>query len=52
MVDPNEYVQWPPAMKLFYTFLYEKGYLEDPEPFIQLVDEIEPHFIDLLRKTF
>jgi hypothetical protein len=52
MVDPNEYVQWPPAIKLFYIFLSEKGYLENPEPFIQVVDEIEPHFIDLLRKTF
>jgi len=52
MMEPNEYVNWPPAIKLFYIFLYEKEYLENPESIINLVDVIEPHFIELLRKTF
>ena len=30
MVKPPEYTQWPPALRLFYRFLSEKGYLDDP----------------------
>ncbi len=28
MVKPPEYTQWPPALRLFYRFLSEKGYLQ------------------------
>ena len=53
MVDePHEYVDWSPALKLFYTFLHEKGYLEDPIPLVSLIDRIEPDFINVLRKQF
>ncbi len=52
IVEPQEYSCWPPAMKLFYRFLYEKNYLDDPEPIINQINKIEPRFIELLRKRF
>ncbi len=53
MVDnPNEYVYWSPALKLFYRFIYEKGYLDNPDEIIEEIVEIEPHFIDVLRRQF
>ncbi len=51
-VEPNEYVYWPPVLKLFYRFLYEKGYFENPDYFIKEIDYIEPHFIEVLGKQF
>ncbi len=51
-VEPNEYVYWPPALRLFYRFLYEKNYLEHPDYFIKEIDYIEPHFIEVLKKQF
>lgn len=52
IVEPHEYVNWPPGLKLLYRFLHEKGYVEDPEPITQLLDEIEPYFIEILRKRY
>ena len=52
MVDPNEYIFWPPALKLFYQFLYEKEYLNSPDIIIQQINELEPHFIEVLKKQF
>ena len=52
MVDPNEYVQFIPAIKTFYTFLHEKGYIDNPEPMIELLDAYELTFIEILRKRF
>ncbi len=51
-VEPAEYIEWPPALKLFYKFLYEIDYLEKPERIIKLLDRIEPHFIKILRKRY
>lgn len=51
-VEPNEYVYWPPALRLFYRFLYEKNYLEHPDYFIKEIDYIEPHFMEVLKKQF
>jgi len=45
MVTPPEYVFWPPALKLFYRFLNEKGYLDNPDKIIGQIDKIEPYFI-------
>ena len=50
MAKPPEYTHWPPALRLLYTFLAEKGYLDDPEPIIELFDDIEPDFIELVKK--
>lgn len=52
MVEPMEYVYWPPALKLFYRFLHEKGYLDNQEDMIRKIDKLEPYFIEVLRKQF
>jgi len=52
MMEPHEHVRWSPALKLFYTFLFEKEYLDNPAVFIELIDDLEPKFIDVLRKRF
>jgi len=51
-IEPHEYIKWPPALKLFYHFLDEIGYIENPERIIKLLDEIEPHFIGILRDRY
>jgi len=50
MVKPPEYTQWPPALRLFYRFLSEKGYLDDSEPIITGLYAIEPEFIALVKQ--
>jgi hypothetical protein len=50
MAKPPEYTQWPPALRLFYRFLAEKGYLDDPEPLIASLYAIEPDFITLVKQ--
>ena len=50
MVKPPAYTQWPPALRLFYRFLSEKGYLDDPEPILQGLYAIEPAFIALVKQ--
>ncbi len=52
VVEPHEYIDWVPALKLFYRFLHEKGYFEDPIPMVSLIDRVEPDFINVLRKQF
>jgi len=52
MVDPPEYIVWPPALKLFYRFLNEKGYVKNPDKIIQIIDAIESYFIDVLKRQF
>jgi hypothetical protein len=52
IIHPHDYVYWPPALRLFSTFLSEKGYLADPQPFIDLFDEIEPEFIEVLKRHY
>jgi hypothetical protein len=52
IMEPHEHVDWPPALKLFYNFLYEKKYLEDIAFIIDIIDNLEPRFIDVLRNRF
>jgi hypothetical protein len=52
MVEPKEYVYWPPALKHFYRFLHEKAYLENHEDIIRNIDRVEPYFIEVLRRQF
>jgi len=52
MVEPSEYVYWPPALKLFYQFLYEKGYLDNHDEIIEKIDKVEPYFMEVLKKQF
>jgi len=52
MAEPNEYIYWPPALKLFYQFLYEKGYLDNPQMIIKKIGRVEPYFISVVKKQF
>lgn len=52
MADPEKYLYWPPSLKLFYQFLYEKEYLDNPETIIHQIDTLEPYFIEVLKKQF
>lgn len=52
MAPPAEYVLWPPALKLFYRFLNEKGYIDDSNRINDQIDQIEPHFINVLKHQF
>jgi hypothetical protein len=52
MVQPQDYVQWPPALRLLYTFLAEKGYLAEAQPLQALIQATEPEFLAMLRKQF
>jgi hypothetical protein len=52
MAAPAEYILWPPALKLFYQFLHEKGYLNNPDKIIGRIDKIEPYFIEVLKHQF
>ncbi|GAK57046.1 hypothetical protein U27_04010 [Candidatus Vecturithrix granuli] len=52
VIQPNDYVYWPPALRLFYQFLHEKGYLDNSQHFIKMFHEIEPEFLDILKKRY
>ena len=48
----HEYILYMPSLKLFYKFLFEKQYIDDPEPFIRILDNLEPAFMKILRERF
>jgi hypothetical protein len=52
LAAPAVYIFWPPALKLFYRFLHEKGYLKNPGKIIGRIDKIEPYFIEVLKHQF
>jgi hypothetical protein len=52
MTEPTEYVYWPPALKLFYQFLFEKKYIDNYKKIIGKIDKVEPYFIKVLKKQF
>jgi hypothetical protein len=52
MVEPHEYISWLPALKLFYAFLKEIGYLEKPARVTKLIDAMEPVFIKILKARY
>ncbi len=49
IVKPPEYTYWPPALRLLYVFLVEKGYLKNASPMRKQIDAIEPKFIALVK---
>ena len=49
---PQEYVEWPPAIKLFYLFLKDKGYMEDVASVTSMINALELRFMDILKKQF
>lgn len=52
-MEPWEYTLAPTAIRLLYTFLYEKGYLDEPPTLmIGFIDMIDGHFIEYLKEQF
>ncbi|MEW5946443.1 MAG: hypothetical protein AB1742_09615 [bacterium] len=51
-VEPQEYTNWPPALKYFYVFLHEMDYIEDPGRYISRFDGFERPFLAHLQKRF
>ena len=49
---PQEYLDWPPALKLFHQCLKDKGYMEDIASITSMINSIETRYIGLLRKQF
>lgn len=52
VIDPHLYTYIPVSIKLFYKFLCEKNYVDKAGPVIDAIDEIEPHFIEILKERF
>jgi len=52
MTEPPEDVYWPPAIQLFYLYLYEKRYLTNYKDLIRQIDRVEPYFITVFKKQF
>ncbi len=52
MMEPEEHVDWAPALRLFFLFLNEKGYLDETTTYIETLDTFEEPFLQLLRKEF
>ena len=52
-MEPWEYTLTPAALRLFYSFLYEKEYLDEPQDvMMEFIDILESHFIDFLKEQF
>jgi len=52
VIEPHLYTYIPASIKLFYKFLGEKKYLDNPAPVMAVIDLIEPHFIEILKERF
>jgi hypothetical protein len=50
--DPQEYVEWPPAIKLFYLFLKDKGYMDNIDSMTSMINALELSLMNLLKKQF
>jgi hypothetical protein len=52
-MEPWEYPLAPAALRLFYTFLFEKEYLPEP-PYMmtEFLKILEPHYLALLKERF
>ncbi len=50
--DPQEYVEWPPAIKLFYLFLKDKGYTEDIDSITSMINALELSLMNVLKIQF
>jgi hypothetical protein len=50
MVEPSEYISWLPALKLFYMFLGEKEYLNEPAAMMKILEKLEPGFLRFVKK--
>jgi len=52
-MEPWEYTFAPPALILFYIFLYEKEYLQEPpHEMMGFISVLEPPYLEVLREQF
>jgi hypothetical protein len=52
VIEPHMYAYIPASIKLRHNFLWKKKHLDNPVPVKSVIDEIEPHFIEILRERF
>ena len=52
MLEPGEHVEWAPALRLFFIFLAEKGYVDDAMSYVEAINNFEEPFLSLLRKEY
>jgi hypothetical protein len=52
MTDPSAYVNWPPALRFFYRYLQERGYIDRSLEAENAIRRIEPEFYVLLHHEF
>ena len=45
-------MDWIPALRLFFIFLAEKGYLDDAGAYVVPLDTFEEPFLQLLLKEY
>jgi len=50
--DPQEYVEWPPAIKLFYLFLKDKEYMTNIDSITSMINTLELSLMNVLKKQF
>ncbi len=50
--EPQEYTEWPPAIKLFYLFLKDKGYMQDIAATTSMINALELRLMVVLKKQF
>lgn len=51
-MEPQEYIYFPPAIKAFYRFLVEKGYMRNSGLITDNIDAIEPVYVSMLKERF
>jgi len=52
IMEPEEHVGWVPALRLFFLFLEEVGYIPDAGVYVDTLNTFEEPFLQLLRKEF
>ena len=52
IMEPEGHVDWLPALRLFFLFLDEIGYLADARPYVDTLNTFEEPFLQLLRREF
>lgn len=52
MMEPEEHVDWAPALRIFFLYLEEVGYLPDAGTYVDTLNTFEEPFLQLLRREF
>ncbi len=52
MMEPEEHVDWAPALRIFFLYLEEVGYFPDAGTYVDTLNTFEEPFLQLLRREF